>query len=232
MDLFKSNKILNDNNKELENIKSQHIFILAGGQLSNGYVNEWVKERLEISIKIAKQNSKSIIYCIGGGTYHKQPILNIYNHVIHESKSCSNYLIEKGFEPQRIRREWASYDTIANGFFSFTNFIIPLKIKDFVLVTSKFHMKRAKVIFDFFNKIFQLNIKIQYVVSENNMDNELLLLRTNRENKSTELFINNIVNNINTMQEFVDWFYIEHNAYNNINNIVKEKVNQKLKDSY
>ena len=93
-------------------------------------------------------------------------------------------------------------------------------------------MKRAKVIFDFFNKIFQLNIKIQYVVSENNMDNELLLLRTNRENKSTELFINNIVNNINTMQEFVDWFYIEHNAYNNINNIVKEKVNQKLKDSY
>ncbi len=149
MDLFKSNKILNSGS-DVENIKIEHIFVLAGGQLSTGCVNMWVKERLDISLKIANQNNKSIIYCLGGGTYHKNPILNIYGHVIHESKSCSNYLIKSGFDPKRIKREWSSYDTIANGFFACTNFIIPLKIKDFVLITSEFHMERSKVIFNFF----------------------------------------------------------------------------------
>ena len=153
--------------EKIYNVKTNNIFVLAGGQINNGDVNSWVKQRLDIAIKIKKENINSIIYCIGGGTYHKPPILNNYNYVIHESKSCSNYLIENDISNSKIKREWSSYDTIGNGFFSFINFIIPLKIEELVLITSEFHMERAKEIFNYFNILFNQNIKITYIYSEN-----------------------------------------------------------------
>ena len=197
------------------NIKTKNIFILAGGQIKNGSINNWVKKRLDLGLQIVSQNETAIIYCIGGGTYHKPPILNIHKHVIHESRSCSNYLINKGFNAKRIKREWSSYDTIANGFFSFLNFIVPLKLEECVLVTSEFHMERTKEIFNFFCKLFKSDVKVQYICSENEMDEELLQIRKEREKKSLDSFKNTIVSRINTIQEFMEWFYIEHNAYNN-----------------
>jgi len=116
---------------------------------------------------------------------------------------------------KRIKREWASYDTIANGFFSFLNFIIPLKLEECVVVTSVFHMKRSKEIFNFFCKLFKSDVKVRYVCSEDEMDQELLQIRKERERKSLDSFKNTIVSKIKTVQEFMEWFYIEHNAYNN-----------------
>lgn len=213
------------NKKEkIYNIKTNNIFVLAGGQINNGDVNSWVKQRLDIAIKIKKENINSIIYCIGGGTYHKPPILNNYNYVIHESKSCSNYLIENDISTNKIKREWSSYDTIGNGFFSFINFIIPLKIEELVLITSEFHMERAKEIFNYFNILFNQNIKITYICCENYMDSEFLIIRKKREKKSLESFKENIVNKIKSVEDFFEWFYTKHNAYNNImkREIIKE----------
>ena len=212
------------------NIKTNNIFVLAGGQLSNGNVNQWVKERLDVAIKIKNNNDNAIIYCIGGGTYHKPPILNNYNYVIHESKSCSNYLIDNNISNNKIKREWSSHDTIGNGFFSFINFIIPLKIKELVLVTSEFHIGRTKEIFDYFKNLFKITVKINYIVSENYMDSEFLTLRCEREKKSLESFKENIVKKIKTIESFFEWFYTEHNAYNNI--MTREVLEKKVINSY
>ena len=141
MNKFISSETKSSNDFIENNIKTKHIFVLAGGQLKDGNVNAWVKERLDLVLSIKQNNKDAIIYCIGGGTYHKKPIHNIYGHVIHESRSCSNYLIEKGINYKDIKREWSSYDTIANGYFSFTNFILPMNMDECVLITSEFHMK-------------------------------------------------------------------------------------------
>jgi hypothetical protein len=213
------------------NIKTENIFILAGGQIKNGSINNWVKKRLDLGLQIVSLNETAIIYCIGGGTYHKPPILNIHKHVIHESRSCSNYLINKGFNAKRIKREWASYDTIANGFFSFLNFILPLKLEECVIVTSEFHMERTKEIFNFFCRLFKSDVKVQYICSENEMDEELLQIRKGREKKSLDSFKNTIVSRINTIQEFMEWFYIEHNAYNNEKYVI-ESTDDNVLESY
>lgn len=212
------------------NIKTNHIFVLAGGQIYDGGVNNWVKERLDLCIKINNINPSSIIYCIGGGTYHKQPIHNQYGHVIHESKSCSNYLIKNNIDSKLIKREWASYDTIANGFFSFTNFIVPLDIKECVLITSHFHIERVKTIFNYFNKLFNKNITIHFIGVENNMDCELLKIREKREKRSNQDFQKNITK-INTVQKFIDWFYTQHNAYNS-DNMQNTNIDEQTKKSY
>lgn len=216
--------------KKYDKIKTDNIFILAGGQLKNGDINAWVKERLDMGKFIHDQNENSIIYCIGGGTYHKPPICNIHGYVIHESKSCSNYLIKNGVDSNKIKREWGSYDTIANGFFSFLNFIIPLKLKEIVVITSKFHIARATVIFNYFNSLFKMNIDMKFIGVENIIDAELLNLRKNRENQSIKLF-NAIVNSKKTIEDFFEWFYVEHNAYNCLD-YIKDTETDKIKGSY
>lgn len=228
MEKFNDINILK-NEYNLKDISHNHIFVLAGGQLSDGNINPWVKSRLDIAIKIYKKH-KCNIYCIGGGTYHKPPVTNQYNHVIHESTSCALYLQNNGIDYKDIKKEWSSYDTIGNAFFAFLNFIIPLKLKNICLITSEFHMNRSNKIFDFLNNIFKCNINIKYLKSENNMDLELLEIRKNREEKSIKNFIAHM-ENINTIEKFFDWFYKEHNAYNSL--IFKpETIDNSLKKSY
>tara|TARA_B100001057_G_C22849997_1_gene950595 strand:- start:2258 stop:2953 length:696 start_codon:yes stop_codon:yes gene_type:complete len=231
MENFKCNNVIIKNNYDYNNIKAKEIFILAGGQLKNGNVNSWVKERLDVGKIIYDSNEDSTIYCIGGGTYHKSPIVNSHGHVIHESKSCSNYLIKRGADSKRIKREWGSYDTIANGFFAFLNFIVPLKIKNIVVVTSLFHIERAQVIFDYFNKLFEVNIDIEYIGVENIIDDELLEIRKAREKKSVVSFKQNVVSKKDTIDKFFEWFYIEHNAYN-CEEYLHDIDSEKVKESY
>jgi len=40
-------------------IETKHIFVLAGGQLMDGSVNAWVKERLDLALKIKLDGNNS-----------------------------------------------------------------------------------------------------------------------------------------------------------------------------
>jgi hypothetical protein len=194
-----------------------YIFVLAGGHDDNGECNSFVKNRLNLAIDIYKKNNNCKIICMGGGTYHKPPILNKLNYVIHESTTCAYYLCKNGIKEQDIYREWGSYDTIANGFFAYTNFILPLKIKNMILITSEFHMERSKEIFNYFISKCPFEIKIEYIESSNQtIKEDVLKERKKRELESLNNFKNNI--EILSMEEFVEWFYTEHSAYKSIVN--------------
>ena len=210
----------------MENTK--HIFILAGGLTDIGNNNPWVIERLNKAIELDVCNN-SLFYCIGGGTYHKPPILDINKYTIHESTMCAKYLINNNIPANRIYTEWSSYDTIGNGFFSFLNFIIPLKLKSIYVITSIFHIDRTKLIFDFFNKLFDAKIIIEYIETKNNMDLELLNIRSQREKNSCINFINTI-KSIHTLEEFYIWFYNDHSAYNATN--FNKELDIKLCNTY
>ena len=210
----------------MENIK--HIFILAGGLTDIGNNNPWVIERLNKAIELDICNN-SLFYCIGGGTYHKPHILDINQYTIYESTMCAKYLINNNIAANRIYTEWSSYDTIGNGFFSFLNFIIPLKLKSIYVITSIFHIDRTKLIFDFFNKLFDAKIIIEYIETKNNMDLELLNIRSQREKNSCINFINTI-KSIHTLEEFYIWFYNDHSAYNATN--FNKELDIKLCNTY
>ena len=81
------------------NTPIQYIFVLAGGLQDNGEVHEFVKIRLDKAIELYNHYSdfqQCKIIVMGGGTYHKPPILNDSNYVIHESSSCALYLTQPG----------------------------------------------------------------------------------------------------------------------------------------
>jgi vancomycin permeability regulator SanA len=192
-------------------IKTNFIFVLAGGNKNDKEPNDFVKYRLDKAIDIF--NSNSIIVCIGGGTYHKPPNLTNKGFVKHESSICAEYLIKKGIPSDKILREWSSYDTIANGFFAFTNFILPLNIKNFFIISSDFHIERAKLIFNYFNKIFNKNCSIKYISVESKLDSVILKIRNERELNSRLSFQKNIIEKLNDLESFSMWFYTKHNSY-------------------
>jgi len=209
------------------------IFVLAGGIDNFGNCHPWVKRRLDLSYQIHKNTNKPI-FCLGGGSYHIPPILNKNNYIIHESTSCSEYLIDLGVSPNNIYKEWSSYDTIANGFFSFVNFIIPLKLKSIVLITSEFHLPRSKAIFLWMKEVFFIDIKIEFLsASDENLDEEIIKSRTEREKNSLNSIKEQIINKIHTIEQFHKWFYTEHNAYcSNSELIRKQSISDKEKKSY
>lgn len=226
----KSRNILYQTNNE-----KFYIFVLAGGLQENGEVHEFVKTRLDKAIEIYNeiieyQPCKVIV--MGGGTYHKPPILNESNYVIHESSSCALYLTQHGnIEPKNIYREWSSYDTIANGYYAYLNYIQPLDIKEFTLITSEFHMPRAKVIFDYFNTIlFQDQLYIHFIETPNNeMEEGVLKKRCEREHKSKLNFQKNIVQEKQSITDFTTWFYEQHGAYKSI---IYYQQNEAINRSY
>lgn len=206
------------------------VVVLAGGiNEENKDVYPWIKERLDLAINIYKKKQLKII-CCGGGTYHKPPILNDEKFVISESQACSSYLIKNGVKPEDIYKEWASYDTIANGYFAFTNFIMQLNIKKFILITSKFHIERSKLIFDYFNKIFDTGCDIKYIYSnDDTLDKNIFNERYKREINSAENLKKNVL--IRNKKDFINWFFTEHKAYNAVD--YKENVIcEKLKKTY
>lgn len=187
------------------------IIILAGGNKNKDEPNDFVKIRLDKAIELFYIETK--ILCMGGGTYHKPPDLTYNGFVKHESTICANYLINKGIPCDSIFREWASYDTIANGFFAFTNFIIPLNICKFSVITSDFHINRTKLIFNYFNKIFKSECEISFISTVSKLEKKNMEERESREAKSAKDFQENIINKIKTLNNFCLWFYTKHNSY-------------------
>ena len=220
---------------EKSNTKIKEIIcVLAGGLQDNSEPHEFVKKRLDKAFeffhKKQKNNKSTYILILGGGTYHKPPCLNKDQFTIHESSSCAVYLHQKGVPSEFILREWSSYDTIANGFFAFTNYLNYLTdIEKMTLVTSDFHMERVKVIFNYFNVLFNRNVLIKYVETKSLLDLAILKIRNSREKASRINFMKNIVDELNTPQKFIKWFYTEHKAYKSI---IKYEIDSKINTTY
>ena len=219
------------NSYEIKDKKIDLIIVVAGGLNEEGKLHEWVIRRLDRAIEIHKLYNVSIL-CCGGGTYHKPPRINKEGFVIHESTECVNYLIQRGINKNMIYREWSSYDTIANAFFSLTCFVLcNPSIKNISIITSEFHMDRTKEIFSWIYNLDKRKYNLNYEsVSDSGLDKKMLEHRKERELKSKENVIN-MKQKIHTIHDFSEWLYKEHNAYNN-NFLSRVNISNECKNSY
>lgn len=190
---------------------SDVIIVCAGGILTDGSPNPWVLKRLDACVDLYTQNPRPIL-CLGGGTYHKPPELNQYGFVIHESSSCASYLLERGVAREHIIKEWSSYDTIGNGWFAFTNYIVPFEWNSLIIITSEFHCKRVSLIFNWIKELYNSRCEILFLSSENNMDSDILAVRSAREQNSCAS-IQSLKEKISNVKDFITWLYTEHKAY-------------------
>jgi hypothetical protein len=163
--------------------------------------------------------------------------MNREKFVIHECTMGAKYLIDQGVKKEDIYREWTSYDTIANAFFSLLHFVVPMGIKEFAVITSDFHMPRAREIFRWIysmwsEKMGESGFEIDYLeVKSDNLDSEIIDARKNREARSL-MQLKGTIERVNMWSDFHRWFYVDHQAYNCNFDMPKEKIDQHTSNTY
>ena len=210
------------------------ILVLAGGNQTKENIDSlpiYVKQRLDDCYNFYhKFDNNCKIILSSAGTPHRLPFINSNGYHVFECDSMSRYLIEKyKINPDNIYREYISYDTIGNAFFSKHNFIDPMDIKKFIVITSQFHMKRTKFIF---NWIFDSKYNILFHASNNkNIDQNILKIRMKKEEDSIIQLKKNIQKyNLYDSKSIYHWLYKYHNAYSTKGVIQHKSIKNKSID--
>jgi uncharacterized SAM-binding protein YcdF (DUF218 family) len=144
------------------------VIVLAGGLLPDGGLPPWVTRRLDTTAGVQRLQMRcrqgggvAPIVLSGGGTPHKKPPVDaITGHPLHESTACGRYLMrggegattitsQKGWAvpPSALLKETASMDTLGNAYFSLLSMAVPFGWRRVAVVTSAFHLPRAKALF-------------------------------------------------------------------------------------
>jgi hypothetical protein len=188
---------------------------LSGGLTATGEPTPWVVPRLERALEYP---GSPTLVVLGTGTPHKPPPMDASGFPVHECSSMARYLIERGCAPERIVLEACSADTIGNAYFARAIHVDPRGWSRLAVVTSKFHMKRSKAIFQ---RVFDLpsfqrpgsSFTLEFSeVPDVGLDQESLDSRAVREKKSLTTWLW-MSRTFTSMQDFSAWLFSQHECY-------------------
>ena len=132
------------------------IIVLGGGIDLKGNIPPHVYQRLDKAIELYKKNPEAKIVPSGKYSYlYRKPAPPST-----EAKMMKKYLLEKNIPAKDIIPENQSKDTIGNAYYLKKNVIIPRKEKRMIVVTSSFHLRRTKYIFE---KLFEPTYRMEFV---------------------------------------------------------------------
>jgi hypothetical protein len=157
--------------------------ILGGGLADDGPPQPWVQNRIDYAIesyradKRADKDRKRVrfIFSSGGTTHIGLPTDMVApNESGHrcfptfESAAGGKYLLdalEGEVDSSQVLIETNSYDTIGNALFCLQLFVMPLELKNILVVTSNFHLPRSEAVFKHVFGLGGIELSFQGVVN-------------------------------------------------------------------
>lgn len=121
------------------------VLIPGGGLDAAGEPAPWVLPRLDAAVARA---GNGLLVALSAGTPYKPPPLDERGHPVFESVASARYLIRRGIAPERILTDSWSLDTIGNAFFARLMHCEPRRLARLLVVTSEFHLARARAVFE------------------------------------------------------------------------------------
>lgn len=152
---------------------------------------------------------------LSAGTPHRPPPRSPAGYPVFESRAAARYLVERGIPAGRVLAEFQSYDTIGNAYFARTIHADPAGWRRLLVITSRFHMARAKAVFRW---VFGLSAPqggyaLEFEQTpDTGMEGEMLELRLQKERRALEA-LPDLVNRINTLAALHEWLFTGHQAY-------------------
>ena len=126
--------------------------VLGFGLDAKGKLPKIFLSRLNKAIELYRRNLfRKII--VAGGLTNKRLSLT-------EAEAMKRYLIRKGLPSADILKEESSSDTIGNAFFVKKKILQKKKWKRIIIITSDFHVERAKIIF---RKVYGRNFFMKFI---------------------------------------------------------------------
>uniref|UniRef100_A0A7S2WL17 DUF218 domain-containing protein n=1 Tax=Mucochytrium quahogii TaxID=96639 RepID=A0A7S2WL17_9STRA len=213
---------------------SQAIVVCGGGLGDGGEPSAWGKVRCAAAALLWKKDpNETLIITTSAGTTHKpMPRCSTTGFQITESESYARYLInELGVPCECVCEETASFDTVGNAYFTRLLHVDVIGVKNITVVTSSFHMPRAKVIFKKVYSLRLLNAAKEerynitfHATSDTGLEPLVLGARKEKEAASCKSFVEN-TQEIKTMAQFHAFMYVSHLAYSSQRVIIAKKVN-------
>lgn len=135
---FSANTTEKQRTEKILKSKNLTVIVLGNPAANNGQPSQILKSRLDKTLEVCKTHNNINLVIVTGAA--------VYNKFV-EAIVMKRYLIANGIDKNKIRLETKARNTIENAKFS-TNILRNLKIKNVVVITSEYHQKRAKKIFD------------------------------------------------------------------------------------
>ncbi len=207
--------------EKFEHITEAYDAILVpGGGLKNSFdVPLWVQRRLDLAVDFHRREPHSFIITLSAGTTHKPLPIDENGFPVFESAAGARYLEKKGVDPGKILCECCSYDTIGNAYFSLMIHVEPRSFRKLAIITSGFHINRAREIFEW---VYRLKMPFSNVsrdfllhffgVPDDGIDENMMYARAAREKESLQNVLR-LKNTIHTLDDFHRWFFTQHAAY-------------------
>lgn len=143
------------------------IVILGGGISLSGKLPQHVYQRLDKAIEIY-QKSKTAKIVVSGRYSFLFNQLKKYPPTT-EAEKMAQYLLKKDIPKNKILLEKKSKDTLGNAYYLKKDIFLSHQEKEAIIITSYFHLKRVKYIF---NKVFGPSYKFQYIGVKENLPPE------------------------------------------------------------
>jgi len=145
---------------------TKNSLIILGGGLKGRELNGHTKLRYDKSLKI--EHKLDHIICSSGHTYRKEGLKS----KISEAEAGRRYLVKRGVDEKKIILEDKSTDTFSNAYYC-RKIIDRLKVKELTVITSRFHMAKARFLFKI---VFPADdYKMKFVKSKNGKLSKLAL---------------------------------------------------------
>lgn len=135
------------------------IIVLGEPIDSNGDMGSELKSRLDAALKSFKNKDAGFIIVSGGKTSHNKPNFS-------EAEGMKRYLVKNGVNPKFILKEEYSKDTIGNALFTKTRILDEKRWENIIVVTSDYHIPRARYIF---KRILGGKFRITFIASKSKM---------------------------------------------------------------
>lgn len=126
--------------------KFDAIIVLGAGITKKGSLSKVAKSRMDKAIELYGSGAAPRIIATGKG----------------ESAAMKRYAVKKGINEKCVLAECNSLDTVGNAFFTRKKFLLPNSWHRAVVVTSVFHLPRAKFVF---RKVLGKSYTVKFVAS-------------------------------------------------------------------
>jgi len=178
---------------------------LAGGVNSDGSLPTHAQKRVDRAVSLYKKGVINKILFSTGATHR-----GISKYI--ESEAMRANAIKQGVPADKVICEVMSRDTFGNAVFSRVLYIDPKRIKNFLVVTSAFHILKTRLLFDHvFPK--EQGFLIKYIAaSDKGLDKNVLKSRIAYEKYSCRFYKKEILSEIKPgdIRNLVIW-HLENN---------------------
>lgn len=207
-----------------QNHSTRLIICLGGGIADDGGLREHVKLRVQCAVDLAREDDDAVIIFSSSFTLNKAPKLSESGYPISEASAMYASAKQLRYKGQAYC-EQQSHDTIGSAYFTFSDFVSFLRPEKIQIVTSDFHIERAKFIYLHVSSLFNYNGIFEFIETSSNISNE----RISKELKSLQEY-KNTWSKLSTICQFRKSLFTLHENYNEI--FASSALNQNILDSY